>query len=88
MGEVLALKWGDIQFGGEPERENRFIYVRRNWVDGQFGKPKSGKERRVDLSKQLRRVLAELRDKRMLDAYLAAADQAQAQQAAAAASAP
>jgi integrase len=71
LGEVLALKWGDIQFGEETDGGNRFIYVRRNWVDGQFGKPKSGKERRVDLSKQLRRALAELRDKRMLAAYLA-----------------
>jgi integrase len=71
LGEVLALKWGDIQFGTETDGGNRFIYVRRNWVDGQFGKPKSGKERRVDLSKQLRRALAELRDKRMLAANLA-----------------
>jgi len=71
LGEVLALKWGDIQFGTETDGGNRFIYVRRNWVDGQFGKPKSGKERRVDLSKQLGRALAELRDKKMLAAYLA-----------------
>jgi integrase len=71
LGEVLALKWGDIQFGEDADGSNRFIYVRRNWVDGQFGKPKSGKERRVDLSKQLRSVLTELRDERMLEAYLA-----------------
>jgi integrase len=71
LGEVLALKWGDIQFGEEEDGGNRFIYVRRNWVDGQFGKPKSGKERRVDLSKQLRRVVAKLHDDRMLEAYLA-----------------
>jgi len=71
LGEVLALKWGDIQFGTETDAGSRFIYVRRNWVDGQFGKPKSGKERRVDLSKQLRRALAEVRDKQMLAAYLA-----------------
>ena len=49
---------------------NRFIYIRRSWVEGQFGKPKSGKERRVDLSRQLRSVLAERRDSRMLGAYL------------------
>jgi integrase len=71
LGEVLALKWGDIQFGEDTDGANRFVFVRRNWVDGQFGKPKSGKERRVDLSRQLRRVLIELRDKRMLKAYLA-----------------
>ena len=43
LGEGLALKWGDIEFGDEEHGENRFIFVRRNWVDGQFGKPKSGK---------------------------------------------
>jgi integrase len=71
LGEVLALKWGDIQFGDDVDGANRFFFVRRNWVEGQFGKPKRGKERRVDLSKQLRRVLIELRDKQMLKAYLA-----------------
>ena len=50
--------------------KNRFIYVRRNWVEGQFGKPKNGKERRLDLSRQLRTVLAERGDSRMLKAYL------------------
>ncbi|HST09045.1 MAG TPA: site-specific integrase [Terriglobales bacterium] len=70
LGEVLALRWGDIQFGEDENDKNRFIFVRRNWVEGQFGKPKSGKERRVDLSRQLRSVLAERRDSRMLKAYL------------------
>jgi integrase len=70
LGEVLALRWGDIQFGEDEHDKNRFIYIRRNWVEGQFGKPKSGKERRVDLSRQLRSVLEERRDSRMLEAYL------------------
>jgi Bax inhibitor 1 like len=48
---------GDIQFGENENDRNRFIFVRRNWVHGQFGKPKSGKERRVDLSRQLREDL-------------------------------
>ena len=71
LGEVLGLRWGDIQFGEDGNDKNRFVYVRRNWVEGQFGKPKSGKERRVDLSRQLRAVLIEQRDRCMLDAYLA-----------------
>jgi integrase len=70
LGEVLALRWGDIQFGEDEHDKNRSIYIRRNWVEGQFGKPKSGKERRVDLSRQLRSVLEERRDSRMLKAYL------------------
>jgi len=70
VGEALALRWGDIQFGKDEDDNNRFIYVRRNWVEGQFGKPKSGKERRVDLSRQLRVLLTERRDDRMLNAYL------------------
>jgi integrase len=40
-------------------------------VKKQFGKPKSGKERRVDLSRQLRGVLLDLRDQQTLKAYLA-----------------
>jgi hypothetical protein len=71
VGEVVALKWGDVQFGEDEDDRNRFIFVRRNWVHKQFGKPKSGKERRVDLSRQLRRVLLDLRDQRSLKAYLA-----------------
>jgi integrase len=43
LGEVLALKWGDIQFGTETDGGNRFIYVRRNWVDGQLESQGVGK---------------------------------------------
>ena len=71
VGEVVALKWGDVQFGEDENDRNRFIFVRRNWVAKKYGKPKSGKERRVDLSRQLRRVLLDLRDQRSLKAYLA-----------------
>jgi len=69
-GEVVALRWGDIQFGTSEADSNRFIWVRRNWVHGKFTTPKSKKARRIDLSRQLRGVLLELRDTRMLDAYL------------------
>jgi integrase len=69
-GEVVALRWGDIQFGESEEDTNRFIWVRRNFVAGKFTTPKSKKTRRVDLSRQLRRALVGLRDQRLLEAYL------------------
>ena len=56
-GELVALRWGDIQFGGSEEDANRYILVQRNYVYGQFTTPKSKKLRRVDLSRQLRAVL-------------------------------
>ena len=69
-GEVIALKWGDIQFGESEEDTNRYILVQRNYAEGSFTTPKSRKSRRVDLSKELRRTLLELRDKRLLGAFL------------------
>jgi integrase len=47
LGELLGLEWGDIDFRGG------FIEVRRAHVKGQLTTPKSGKSRRVDLSRQL-----------------------------------
>jgi len=69
-GEVAALRWSDIQFGSGDEDQNRFIWVRRNWVQGKFTSPKNRKTRRIDLSKQLRFALLEARDARMLSVYL------------------
>ena len=46
-GEAAALRWGDIQFGSSEEDQNRFIWVRRNWVQGKFTSPKSKKTRRI-----------------------------------------
>lgn len=69
-GEVIALKWGDIQFGAGEDDSNRYILVQRNYVNGRFTTPKSNKSRRVDLSRQLRSTLLELRDKRLLEAFL------------------
>jgi integrase len=64
------LKWGDIQFGAGEDDANRYILVQRNYVNGRFTTPKSNKSRRVDLSRQLRNTLLELRDKRLLEAFL------------------
>lgn len=68
LGELLALEWDDVQFGASEEDSNRYILVRHNFTHGQFTNPKSRKERRVDLNRELRQVLTELRDRRMLAA--------------------
>jgi integrase len=64
------LKWGDIQFGKNDDDSNRYILVQRNYVHGKFTTPKSNKSRRVDLSRELRSTLLNLRDKRMLEAFM------------------
>jgi integrase len=69
-GELIAVRWSDIQFGATEDDSNRYILVQRNYVQGKFTTPKSKKTRRVDLSRELRRVLLELRDRRLLDAFL------------------
>jgi integrase len=69
-GELIALKWGDIQFGDNAEDRNRYVLVQRNYSHGKFTTPKSKKSRRVDLSRELRTALWELWDKRMLDAFV------------------
>jgi len=66
LGELIALRWDDIQFGESELDANRYIMVRRNFVLGEFTSPKSRKERRVDLNVELRRVLLEMRDEQLL----------------------
>ncbi len=70
-GELIALNWGDIQFGENAQDSNRYILVQRNYVQGRFTSPKNKKSRRVDLSRQLRSELMELRDRRLLAAMMA-----------------
>ncbi len=69
-GELVAVQWGDIQFGKDEADENRSIVVQHNYVRREHTTTKSKKSRRVDLSRELRRVLIELRDKRLLEAFL------------------
>ena len=69
-GELVALQWGDIQFGADENDSNRFMIVRHNYVRREHTRTKSKKNRRVDLSRELRAVLLELRDKRLLEAFL------------------
>jgi len=51
LGELVALKTGDLDFNGG------FIEVRRSYTKGRMGKPKNGTSRRVDMSQQLQEVL-------------------------------
>ncbi len=68
-GELIALHWGDIQFGESENDNNRFILVQLNYYMGEFVTPKNHECRRVDMSKQLRAVLLMLRDECLLKAY-------------------
>jgi integrase len=69
-GALVAVQWGDIQFGKDEQDANRFIVVEHNYVRRQHTTTKSKKSRRVDMSRELRRVLIELRDKRLLESFL------------------
>jgi hypothetical protein len=35
-GELIALKWGDLQFDESPEDPNPYILVQRNYAQGRF----------------------------------------------------
>src|SRR6202162_1706270 len=49
---------------------NRFIVVQHNYVHREHTTTKSKKSRRVDMSRELRRALIEIRDQRLLDSFL------------------
>ena len=69
-GELVALRIGDLNFGKDENDPNRYIFVQHNYVRREHTSTKSKKARRVDMSKDLRRALIELRDKRLLEAFL------------------
>src|SRR5450755_413375 len=69
-GELVALQWGDLQLGTGADQSDCFMVVQHNYVRREHTTTKSKKSRRVDLSRELRSVLVELRDKRLLEAYL------------------
>jgi integrase len=58
-GEGLALTWDCVQFGASAADPHRFIHVQRtdDPVHNRMNTPKSGKTRRVDMSRDLRAVL-------------------------------
>jgi len=63
LGELLALRWGDVDFTHKVafenaiEEERPFIWVGHAYRRGTFNPTKTGKSRTVDMSKQLRDVL-------------------------------
>src|SRR5260370_20982647 len=65
-GELVAVQSGYAQFRRDEHDANRFIVVQHNYVRREHTTTKSKKSRRVDMSRELRRVLIELRDKRLL----------------------
>jgi integrase len=58
IGEALALRWEDVDFHGG------FIRIRHGISRGRLETPKSGKSRRVVMSRQLSEALAQLRARR------------------------
>lgn len=54
MGELLALRWRDVDFSGS------VIRVRSSWAGGQLTTPKSGKVRSVPMAPDVATALAKL----------------------------
>jgi len=61
LGEALALQWSDCDFN------SRFITIQRGISWGKIETPKSGKTRRVDMSKQLTETLLNLKRNRKIE---------------------
>ncbi len=78
-GELVSLQWGDVQLGKDENDENRFFVVRNNYVRREHTTTKSKKHRRVDMSREVRKELAILRDQRLLTAFLSGANDITAQ---------
>ena len=57
MGELLALRWRDVDFAGS------VIRVRSSWSGGQLTTPKSGKVRSVPMAPDVASALAKLGDR-------------------------
>lgn len=68
-GVSFALQMGDLNFGKDENDLYRYIFVQHNYVHGEHTSTRSKKARRVDMSKDLRKTLVELRDKRLLEAF-------------------
>ena len=54
LGELLALRWEDVDFEADA------IRVRRNWTAGREGTPKSGRGRAVPMMEEVAQALARL----------------------------
>jgi integrase len=61
LGEALGLRWGAIAWGADDGDRGRALVIDRSRARGKVeGPPKSGRGRRVALSRRLRLALAEL----------------------------
>jgi integrase len=68
LGEAVALRWDDVDLVA------REITVKRTFSMGALGSPKSGKTRRVDVSKALAELLEQLDVERKAEALEAGRD--------------
>lgn len=60
LGEAAGLRWRDVTWGGAPAGEGASLFVREALARGKHAGPtKSGRARRVALSKRLRALLLE-----------------------------
>jgi integrase len=57
QGELLALRWRDVDF------ELELVRVRRNFTHGREGTPKSGRERAVPMMAEVAQALAQLSER-------------------------
>jgi integrase len=58
LGEATGLDWSDVEWGRDASDPHRALRVRRSRSRGKYlGKTKSGRERRVALSRRLRSML-------------------------------
>ena len=63
LGEAMALRWGKIIWGQDEDDRVRGLWIDENLPSGGTGEPeepKSGKPRKVGLSRRLRRALGDL----------------------------
>ena len=65
LGEAVGLEWRDVDF------ERRVLIIRRTERRGRVSVPKSGKARRVDMSRQLTHALSGLKSLQEAEAVVA-----------------
>jgi len=65
LGELLGLRWEDIDFEGDT------IRVRRSWTNGEEGTPKSGRDRAVPM---IESVAKALKRQRTRDRWISSGD--------------
>jgi integrase len=65
LGEAVALEWRDVDF------DRRMLLIRRSERRGRVSVPKNGKARRVEMSRQLARALADRKSFQEAEAALA-----------------